>query len=82
MRSRLRVPFERDVLFAPAASPLVTFLCIGGRAEPGRGIGPLLGERAGELEPRDRAGLDQHLPERLPALLLGRDRLFELLLVM
>src|SRR5581483_5569424 len=41
-----------------------------GRAEPGRRVRPLLGERARQLEPRDRSRLDEHLPERLARALL------------
>ncbi len=43
--------------------------------------GPLLGERAREIQPRQGPATDQHLSERLTALLLRLQRLFELGLV-
>ena len=55
---------------------------VGGPTGEGRrdraGVSPLLRERAGELEPRDRSGFDEDLAQRLARLALDRDRFVEL----
>ena len=73
----LRLERHRLAGSVPGTSVLAPTRILG-RPEPGCGIRPLLGERAGELETGDRTGFDEDLTQGLAALLLRPDRLLEL----